>query len=75
MLNYKNYGWLWRVYGRSVFRYFTPRKLANALRTELAYRRRQIKLHGEFHFDPLHRRDFDKEVKGVCYEMKATEVK
>lgn len=39
--NYVNRGRLWRVYGRSVVRYGTPRKLLNALRTEWAYRRRQ----------------------------------
>lgn len=39
------------------------------------YRRRQLKLHGKFAFDPSHRRDFDKEVKGVCYEMSVTDVK
>jgi pyruvate-formate lyase-activating enzyme len=40
LLNYRNYGRLWRVYGRSALRYLTVRKLANALRTEWAYRRR-----------------------------------
>src|SRR5438874_11238020 len=40
LLNYRNYGRLWRVYVRSAWRYLTPRKLANALRTEYAYRRR-----------------------------------
>lgn len=40
-LNYRNYGRLWRVYGRSVVRYGTARKAANALRTEWAYRRRR----------------------------------
>jgi len=39
LLNYRNYGRLWRVYGRSLFRYGSVRKVANALRTELAYRR------------------------------------
>lgn len=45
MLNYKthgNYRRLWRIYGRSVFRYATPKKLWNALRTEMAYRQRTI---------------------------------
>ena len=42
MLNYKNYGRLWRVYGRSVFKYGTLPKIWNALRTESAYRKRQI---------------------------------
>jgi pyruvate-formate lyase-activating enzyme len=37
---YQNYGRLWRVYIRSFFRYATGRKTINALRTELAYRRR-----------------------------------
>lgn len=40
MLNYKNYGRLWLVYGRSIFRYFSLRKTLNALKTEFAYRRR-----------------------------------
>ena len=40
LLNYRNYGRLWRVYGRSLLRYSTPRKIINALRTEYAYRRR-----------------------------------
>lgn len=40
LLNYRNYGRLWRVYGRSLVRYGSVRKVANALRTELAYRRR-----------------------------------
>lgn len=39
---YINRGRLWRVYGRSVVRYGTPRKLLNALRTEWAYRRRRV---------------------------------
>lgn len=41
MLNYRNYGRLWRVYGRSLFVYSSPKKVWNALRTEMAYRRRQ----------------------------------
>jgi MoaA/NifB/PqqE/SkfB family radical SAM enzyme len=40
LLNYRNYGRLWRVYGRSLVRYGSVRKIANALRTEYAYRRR-----------------------------------
>ncbi len=40
LLNYRNYGRLWRVYGRSVVRYGTPAKILNALKTEYAYRRR-----------------------------------
>lgn len=40
MLNYKNRGRLLRVYGRSLLRYATPKKILNALQTELAYRRR-----------------------------------
>ncbi len=40
LLNFRNPGRVWQVYGRSVFRYATPRKIANALRTEYAYRRR-----------------------------------
>lgn len=40
-----------------------------------AYGRHQIKLHGEFHFDPIRRRDFGKDAKGVCYEMNVTDVK
>ncbi len=42
MLNYKNYGRLWRVYGTSVLKYGSPKKFLNAARTELAYRRRQV---------------------------------
>ena len=42
ILNYTNYGRLWRVYGKSVLRYGTPRKVWNALRTEWAYRRRHV---------------------------------
>ncbi len=40
MLNYKNRGRLLRVYGRAVLSYSTPKKVINALRKELAYRRR-----------------------------------
>lgn len=40
MLNFSNPARLWRVYGRSVFNYGTPRKLWNAIRTEMAYRLR-----------------------------------
>src|ERR1700691_355727 len=40
LLNYRNPGRVWRVYGRSVLRYGSPRKFLNAMRTELAYRRR-----------------------------------
>jgi len=39
-LNYRNYGRLWAVYGRSVMGYSTPKKILNAFRTEIAYRRR-----------------------------------
>ncbi len=42
MLNYQNYGRLWRVYGLGTLRYGTPRKLWNAARTEWAYRRRRV---------------------------------
>ena len=42
IVNYKNYGRLWRVYGRSVIRGTTPKRLLNALRTEYAYRRRRV---------------------------------
>jgi MoaA/NifB/PqqE/SkfB family radical SAM enzyme len=42
LLNYRNYGRLWRVYGRSLLRYGTPKKILNALRTEWAYRRRTV---------------------------------
>jgi MoaA/NifB/PqqE/SkfB family radical SAM enzyme len=41
LINYRNYGRLWRVYGRSVVRYGSLKKVWNALRTEAAYRRRQ----------------------------------
>ena len=39
ILNFRNPGRAWRVYGKSLLRYSTPRKVANALRTEYAYRR------------------------------------
>ena len=42
LLNYQNPGRLWRVYGRSLLRYGSPKKIWNALRTELAYRSRRI---------------------------------
>jgi len=42
MLNYKNRGRLLKVYGQSVLKYTTPKKIANALRTEMAYRQRTI---------------------------------
>jgi MoaA/NifB/PqqE/SkfB family radical SAM enzyme len=42
LFNYVNYGRLWRVYGKSVLRYSSGRKIWNALRTEWAYRRRRI---------------------------------
>lgn len=40
LLNFRNYDRLWQVYAASVLRYGTPKKLLNALRTELAYRQR-----------------------------------
>jgi len=40
LLNYRDYGRLYKVYGRSLLRYGTSRKVINALRTEYAYRRR-----------------------------------
>jgi MoaA/NifB/PqqE/SkfB family radical SAM enzyme len=40
LLNYRNYGRLWRVYGRSTVRYGSVKKVWNALRTEMAYRTR-----------------------------------
>ena len=39
---YRDFGRLWRVYGRGVVRYATPRKLLNAARTEWDYRRRRV---------------------------------
>jgi MoaA/NifB/PqqE/SkfB family radical SAM enzyme len=42
LFNYINHGRLWRVYGKSVVRYGTVRKIWNALRTEWAYRMRKI---------------------------------
>jgi MoaA/NifB/PqqE/SkfB family radical SAM enzyme len=42
MLNFRNYDRLWRVYGSSVLRYGSLTKLINAVRTELAYRRRMV---------------------------------
>lgn len=44
MINYRNYGRLWRVYGQSLVRYGTPRKFKNALLTEYAYRRRRARV-------------------------------
>ena len=40
LLNFRNRDRLWQVYAASVLRYGTPKKIANAVRTELAYRRR-----------------------------------
>lgn len=40
ILHYRNYGRLFKVYGRSLIKYGSFRKIANALRTEWAYRRR-----------------------------------
>ncbi len=40
LLHYRNYGRLWRVYGKSLIRYGSGRKILNAVRTEIAYRRR-----------------------------------
>ena len=45
LLNYRNPGdntRLWRVYANSVIRYGTIKKLVNALKTEAAYRRRDV---------------------------------
>lgn len=42
LLNFRNYDRLWGVYGASVLRYGTPKKLLNALQTEVAYRRRTV---------------------------------
>jgi MoaA/NifB/PqqE/SkfB family radical SAM enzyme len=42
LMHFRNYDRLWRVYGSSVLRYGTVTKLVNALRTELAYRRRVV---------------------------------
>lgn len=45
LFNYRNPGdnqRLWHVYARSVLRYGTIKKIVNALRTELAYRRRDV---------------------------------
>ncbi len=39
-MNFRNPGRIWRVYGKSLLHYSTPRKVLNALRTEYAYRRR-----------------------------------
>jgi len=41
LLNYRNPGRAWPVWGRSVVKYSTVRKLINALRTEVAYRSRR----------------------------------
>jgi MoaA/NifB/PqqE/SkfB family radical SAM enzyme len=40
LLNYRNSGRLWRVYGRSLLKYGSVKKIFNAVRTEYAYRRR-----------------------------------
>src|SRR5579875_3604306 len=40
VIHYRNYGRLFKVYGRSLWKYGSVRKIANALRTEWAYRRR-----------------------------------
>jgi MoaA/NifB/PqqE/SkfB family radical SAM enzyme len=40
LFNYRNHGRLCRVYGRSLFQYGSIKKTLNAVRTELAYRRR-----------------------------------
>jgi len=40
LINYRNSGRLWRVYGRSLVRYGSLKKIWNAVRTEYAYRRR-----------------------------------
>jgi MoaA/NifB/PqqE/SkfB family radical SAM enzyme len=40
LLNFRNYDRLWGVYGASVMRYGTPKKVLNALRTEWSYRQR-----------------------------------
>ena len=40
LVNYRNYGRLWCVYGRSLVKYSTPKKIVNAMKTEYAYRRR-----------------------------------
>src|SRR5579872_6798469 len=40
LLNYRNPGRVWRVYGRAALRYSSPKKIFNALRTEYAYRKR-----------------------------------
>jgi MoaA/NifB/PqqE/SkfB family radical SAM enzyme len=42
LLNFRNYDRLWRVYAASVLHYSTPKKMLNALRTEVAYRRRVV---------------------------------
>lgn len=57
MINYLNYGRLWRVYGRSLLRYGTLRRFWNALRTEVAYRRRQVDVRSVpyvLHLEPLY---------------------
>ena len=40
LINYRDYGRLWRVYGRSLLRYGSLAKIVNAYKTERAYRRR-----------------------------------
>jgi MoaA/NifB/PqqE/SkfB family radical SAM enzyme len=42
LLNFRNHHRLWRVYATSVLHYGSAKKVANALRTELAYRRRVV---------------------------------
>jgi pyruvate-formate lyase-activating enzyme len=50
LLNYRNPGdnmRLWHVYGKSVVRYGTVKKVINALKTEAAYRRRDVIVHSK----------------------------
>src|SRR5437016_2958432 len=45
LMKYRNYGRLWRVHAYSALHYATPRKVRNAVHTELAYRRRESNVH------------------------------
>jgi organic radical activating enzyme len=42
LTNYRDFGRLWRVYGKSAIKYSSPRKILNAMKTEYAYRTRKV---------------------------------
>ena len=56
-LQYRDFGRLWQVYGRSVLRYTTWRKLTSAIRLEYAYRTRQTHFRANpylVNFEPIY---------------------